>query len=142
MLRAVCGLCLRFHEARTELFFIEVRLPFRAFRRPDASYVADWDGIPERIEVTLKVACRQPSPGSGRTIEFSALERTLGKVIEELDGKRLHDMDIFARKNPSLENIAQFIANKVDTLLMTSGPVRVHEVILTVPTGQKVTYQT
>ncbi len=42
-------------------------------------------------------------------MDFHALEAALQDVLRPLDGRRLNDLDIFARTNPSAERVAEHI---------------------------------
>ena len=49
----------------------------------------------------------------GLLIDFNDLKGILKKIIGYLDHKNLNDIEPFTRVNPSSENIAEFIAAKV-----------------------------
>jgi 6-pyruvoyltetrahydropterin/6-carboxytetrahydropterin synthase len=53
----------------------------------------------------------------GMGIDFKVLKSKVNEVVDELDHRVLNDMEDFARINPSSENIAKFIFNKLATPL-------------------------
>ena len=55
-----------------------------------------------------------PTLGSnGMLIDFTELKRLLVEVLSELDHKNLNDLPYFKKENPTSENIAKFIHNKL-----------------------------
>lgn len=101
------------------MFLTEVEREFRAAcseARPDGS-----KAVPEVFRIRL--TARQDggmAPGS-REIEFDLLDQVLQRVLGELEGKRLADLEVFDRRPPSLENLAQFIYRKAEILLERGG---------------------
>lgn len=53
----------------------------------------------------------------GMVIDFKELKNTLEDALKELDHKCLNDISPFDRKNPSSENIAVYIYNRIKEIL-------------------------
>jgi 6-pyruvoyltetrahydropterin/6-carboxytetrahydropterin synthase len=52
----------------------------------------------------------------GMVIDFKELKRRVGEVLEELDHKNINDLAYFKKVNPTSENIAKYIYNRVKGL--------------------------
>lgn len=63
-----------------------------------------------RVEV--EVAAAETGP-TGVVIDFARLKEELGRVLEELDHKDLSCHEHFARVNPSSEELARFIFDRL-----------------------------
>jgi len=63
-----------------------------------------------KVEV---IVCSKKLDSIGIVIDFSKLKSILNSVLEELDHKYLNDLDYFKKNNPTSENIAYYIFNKV-----------------------------
>ncbi len=123
-------------EAR--VFLTEVEREFRAVRAqvPPGGF----EGKPEVFRVRLTAQQdREVAPGN-RGIEFGLLEQVLERVLGELEGKRLAELEVFDRKPPSLENLAQFIYRKAEILLERGGG-KVDEVGIEPSEGRRVRYR-
>ena len=57
----------------------------------------------------------------GILIDFKTLKSELKKVLDEFDHKYLNELEIFATKNPTAENLAQIIFEKLSTSEIFSG---------------------
>lgn len=78
----------------------------------------------------------------GLLCDFHDVERALKEIIEPLNNKNLSDTEPFKSLNPSAENIARYIADRLSTLL---GPAlgcaaRVRSVRVTEAPGCAATY--
>ena len=51
----------------------------------------------------------------GILIDFKTLKSELKKVLDEFDHKYLNELEIFATKNPTAENLARIIFEKLST---------------------------
>jgi len=51
---------------------------------------------------------------AGMIVDFRELKAKLNKVLEILDHKLLNDLDFFKKINPTSENIAKYIYDKLD----------------------------
>ncbi|MBR1730171.1 MAG: 6-carboxytetrahydropterin synthase QueD [Selenomonadaceae bacterium] len=49
----------------------------------------------------------------GMLIDFKILKSELNSVLDELDHRYLNELEIFAKKNPTAENLAQIIFEKL-----------------------------
>jgi 6-pyruvoyltetrahydropterin/6-carboxytetrahydropterin synthase len=50
---------------------------------------------------------------SGLLIDFRLVKKWLGEILDELDHKHLNEISYFAGINPSAENVAKYIAEKI-----------------------------
>jgi 6-pyruvoyl-tetrahydropterin synthase len=120
------------------VFLIEVEREFRAVRAqvPPGGF----EGKSEVFRVRLTAQQdREMAPGN-RGVEFGLLEQVLERVLGELEGKRLAELEVFDRKPPSLENLAQFIYRKAEILLERGGG-KVDEVGVESSKGRRVRYR-
>jgi len=58
---------------------------------------------------------------NGMLVDFGDLKKLMKSVEEELDHKCLNDVEIFRTKNPTAENIAEYIYLRMSRLLAESG---------------------
>ncbi|MCD6186510.1 MAG: 6-carboxytetrahydropterin synthase QueD [Deltaproteobacteria bacterium] len=58
---------------------------------------------------------------AGVLIDFGELKQYISQIIDTLDHKFLNELEYFKNVNPSSENIAQYIANKLQALISPSG---------------------
>ncbi len=63
-------------------------------------------------KVELSVSSRELM-SDGMLMDFKDLKKLLNEVLEELDHGYLNDIEYFCDKNPTSENIARYIFNKV-----------------------------
>ena len=68
----------------------------------------------------------------GILIDFKILKSALNNVLEELDHRYLNELEIFAKKNPTAENLAQEIFEKLSASKIFSGSaklkaIKIHE---------------
>ena len=102
-----------------ELFELTVRAEFEAAHRIDG-----YNGKCQRLHghnwsVEAVVEGRELDE-LGMLIDFKILKAELNKVLEELDHRYLNDLPIFSqknssKKNPTAENIAQYIFETLST---------------------------
>ena len=57
----------------------------------------------------------------GILIDFKILKAELNKILEELDHQYLNELKIFAKKNPTAENLAKIIFEKLSESEIFSG---------------------
>ena len=122
------------------MFLIEVRQSLGISRYARGSSSREWLGEYEQITVRLRAASDRISEPAGKTVEFTLLEQVLHKATADLEGKRLASLDLFGRKAPSLEQLAQFIFKKAE-ILLEHFAVRPQEVILELPQERQVIYR-
>lgn len=58
----------------------------------------------------------------GMFVDFRQLKEKLNKVLETLDHKLLNDLDFFKKINPTSENIARFIYDKLSPQSTVHSP--------------------
>jgi len=54
---------------------------------------------------------------TGMLLDFKLLKKLLAKILEQLDHKDLNQIPVFKKDNPSSENIARFIFQKLSPKL-------------------------
>ena len=64
---------------------------------------------------------------AGMVIDFKEVKRALGSVLKELDHSYLNDISYFKVVNPTSENIAHFIFNKLKASGLSPRAVSVWE---------------
>jgi len=57
----------------------------------------------------------------GILVDFRFLKKVLEEILEEIDHKHLNNLTSFAGINPSAENIAKYIFEKMDSKVKTAG---------------------
>ena len=80
-----------------------------------------------RVQVTLE---GERLDDTGLLVDFTALKRVLGRVIDTMDHKFLNDVAPFDILNPSAENMAKYIFEEVNRGLEGEAPARVTTVRL------------
>ena len=122
------------------MFLIEVRQSLGISRYARGSGSREWLGEYEQVVVRLRAACDRIAEPAGKVVEFTVLEQVLQKATADLEGRRLASLEIFGRKTPSLEQLAQFIFKKAE-ILLEHFTVRPQEVILELPQDRQVVYR-
>lgn len=72
------------------------------------------------FKVEITVAAEELN-SNGLLIDFRFLKKHLNDVLEEMDHKNLNDLKSFAGFNPSAENIARHICEKMKVKIKTAG---------------------
>jgi 6-pyruvoyltetrahydropterin/6-carboxytetrahydropterin synthase len=65
-----------------------------------------------KVEVTVAAPKLNPA---GLLIDFRVLKKWLAEIFEDIDHKYLNDHPSFAGINPSAENIAKYISEKMES---------------------------
>jgi 6-pyruvoyltetrahydropterin/6-carboxytetrahydropterin synthase len=65
-----------------------------------------------KVEVTVAAPKLNPA---GLLIDFRVLKKWLAEILEDIDHKYLNDHPSFAGINPSAENIAKYIGEKMES---------------------------
>jgi 6-pyruvoyltetrahydropterin/6-carboxytetrahydropterin synthase len=65
-----------------------------------------------KVEVTVAAPKLNPA---GLLIDFRVLKKWLAEILENIDHKYLNDHPSFAGINPSAENIAKYISEKMES---------------------------
>ena len=67
-----------------------------------------------RVEVVVE---GEELDSCGLLIDFKELKKILGEVLAELDHSHLNQLPAFEQENPSSENLAKYIFEKLNALL-------------------------
>lgn len=102
------------------MFELEVELSFSS-----AHYLKNYRGKCEGLHghnwrVRAKVVSSNLNE-IGMVMDFGELKEKLKEVLEELDHKNLNELKYFQKKNPTSENIARFIFDRLNRKLLTSN---------------------
>lgn len=71
-----------------------------------------------KVEVT---ASAEGLNSNGLLIDFRFLKKILGDILEDIDHKYLNSLTSFSGINPSAENIARYIFEKMEEKVKSSG---------------------
>ena len=72
------------------------------------------------LKVEITVAAEKLN-STGLLIDFRFLKKCLGEVLEDFDHKHLNTLDSFSGINPSAENIARHICEKMELKVKPAG---------------------
>ncbi len=67
--------------------------------------------------VEVEVSGKELDPDTGMLMDFKELKQKLGRVLDELDHKHLNEHKYFQKANPSSENLARFVHDRLKPLL-------------------------
>ena len=73
------------------------------------------------FQVEVQVCGTEVDPDTGMLMDFKELKNTLHAVLEELDHKHLNDLPQFKKTNPSSENLACFVYQRLKARLNDQG---------------------
>ncbi len=71
-----------------------------------------------KVEITVAA---ETLNSNGLLIDFRFLKKHLNEILEEMDHRHLNALSSFAGINPSAENIARYICEKMDVKVKTAG---------------------
>lgn len=71
-----------------------------------------------KVEIT---AAAEKLNSNGLLIDFRFLKKVLEEILEEIDHKHLNTLTAFTGINPSAENIAKYICDKMEIKVKTAG---------------------
>lgn len=71
-----------------------------------------------KVEIT---ASAEKLDSNGLLIDFRLLKKHLGDILEDIDHKYLNALTSFSGINPSAENIARYIFEKMEEKVKSSG---------------------
>ncbi|MCE5211401.1 MAG: 6-carboxytetrahydropterin synthase QueD [Deltaproteobacteria bacterium] len=71
-----------------------------------------------KVEIT---ASAEELNSNGLLIDFRFLKKILGDILEDIDHKYLNSLASFSGINPSAENIARYIFEKMEEKVKSSG---------------------
>jgi len=77
-----------------------------------------------KVEVTV---CKNTLNAQGMIMDFKDLKNALKRILSLLDHKYLNDIPSFGKKNPTSENIAEFIYKKLSAKIKNKILVTVWE---------------
>jgi len=125
-------------NAMTGIFEIHVKTDFSA-----AHCLREYDGDCERLHghnwtVEVFVRCRKLN-NIGIGIDFREVKKAIGEVVKPLDHSHLNEHPAFRNENPTSENIAQYIYEKLADKL-NSQEVKVSKVKISETQGAGVYY--
>jgi len=99
------------------MFEISVEAQFSA-----AHYLRAYKGKCENMHGhnwKVQVTCTSSELNTqGMVMDFSGLKKSLNKILMQLDHKVLNDVVYFKKANPTSENIAKFIYDKLNYKLL------------------------
>ena len=103
------------------MFQLLVREDFSAAHRllSTGGKCAELHGHNWKVEVRVRA---EELDGSGMAIDFHDLKAMTREILEELDHRYLNDLPAFRRQNPTAENLARYIYERLAGRLLT-GPV-------------------
>ena len=91
-----------------------------------------------RVQVVVR---GEKLDATGMLADFVELKRLLRDIAEPLDHVFLNDLEAFRVENPSAENIARYIYEKMAEGLEQANPVRIAEVKVWETDKQSATYR-
>ncbi len=71
-----------------------------------------------KVEITVAA---EKLNNIGILVDFRFLKKVLEEILEEIDHKHLNNLTAFAGINPTAENIAKYIFEKMDPRVKTAG---------------------
>ena len=76
----------------------------------------------------------------GMLIDFKILKAELKKVLDEFDHRFLNELEPFAQENPTAENLARKVFERLASSEIFSGTVKLHAVRVCESPNSSVTY--
>jgi len=102
------------------LFELTVKSEFEA-----AHYIKNYPGKCARLHghnwIVEAIVRGEKLNELGILVDFKDLKAALNSVLDELDHQYLNELEIFADKNPTAENLAQEIFNRLSTSKIFDG---------------------
>ena len=121
------------------MYEIEVRAAFEA-----AHFIDGYDGKCARLHghnwEVVAVVRGEKLDGLGMLIDFKILKAELKKVLDEFDHRFLNELELFATENPTAENIARKIFERLSTSEIFGGSIKLHAVKVCESPNSSVTY--
>ncbi len=94
------------------IFFVTRSISFSS-----AHFLRDYNGKCEnlhghnwRVEATI---FNKKLDDSGMVVDFHLIDSVLKEIVSDLDHRVLNDLDFFKKNNPTAENIALYIFNRL-----------------------------
>ena len=109
------------------MFEITVKSEFEA-----AHFIKDYPGKCARLHghnwIVEAIVQGDKLNELGILIDFKILKNELNKVLDKLDHQYLNELEIFADKNPTAENLAVEIFNELETSEIFNGAAKLKAV--------------
>lgn len=121
------------------MYEISVSAAFEA-----AHFISGYDGKCARLHGhnwTVEAIIRgQETDKLGMLVDFKILKAELNKVLNEFDHRYLNELETFARENPTAENIARKVFERLAASEIFSGSMKLHAVKVCETPNSCVTY--
>ena len=121
------------------MYELKVELDFAAAHR-----LENYEGKCERLHGhnwTVEAIVRGTELNeTGIVIDFKIIKAELKKVLDEFNHRYLNELEIFANQNPSAENIAREIFERLAVSEIFSGTAKLHAVSVYETRGSCATY--
>lgn len=121
------------------MYEIEVRAAFEA-----AHFIAGYAGKCARLHghnwEVVAVVRGEKLDALGMLIDFKILKAELKKVLEEFDHRFLNELAPFAEENPTAENLARKVFERLASSEIFSGLIKLHAVRVHESPNSSVTY--
>lgn len=102
-----------------DMYELTVKATFSA-----AHSLQDYDGPCSRVHghnwVVEVVACGERLPPNGMLVDFRDIKHATSEVLSQLDHTNLNDVSPFSEINPTSENLARWIYERVSERIDTS----------------------
>ena len=121
------------------MYEIEVRAAFEA-----AHFIEGYAGKCARLHghnwEVVAVVRGEKLDALGMLIDFKILKAELKKVLDEFDHRFLNELEPFAKENPTAENLARKVFERLASSEIFSGTVKLHAVRVCESPNSSVTY--
>ena len=121
------------------MYEIEVRAAFEA-----AHFIDGYNGKCARLHghnwEVVAVVRGEKLDALGMLIDFKILKAELNKVLDEFDHRFLNELEPFAQENPTAENLARKVFERLASSEIFSGTVKLHAVRVCESPNSSVTY--
>lgn len=86
----------------------------------NASHAVRWaSGVGQKHTHTWEIVCELHTVD--KMVAFFDIEKHLHEALDELSGKFLNDLPEFATVNPTVENVTEYLFDKIDRTLRENG---------------------
>ncbi len=121
------------------MYEIEVRAAFEA-----AHFIEGYAGKCARLHghnwEVVAVVRGEKLDALGMLIDFKILKAELKKVLDEFDHRFLNELEPFVEENPTAENLARKVFERLASSEIFSGTVKLHAVRVCESPNSSVTY--
>ena len=109
-----------------------------------AHFIAGYDGKCARLHghnwTVEAVVVGSELDGLGMLVDFKILKAELNRVLAEFDHRFLNELEAFSQENPTAENLARKIFERLKTSDIFSGAAKLHAVKVCESPNSCVTY--